>query len=279
MKELVIIGATGKLAVPIINRLVSKPIKLTALVRDVEKAKTVLPSGIDIKYGDLQDIDSLTKGLAGVGHIYLNLSSNGVPNEFQPEIDGIKNLVKAVDHESIKQVIQISGVGALRPDFHTNGTMLYTNAIRNEGFMILRHAGIPHTRMHASWFADAIPWFVSHNKFIIYGNQPNRIYWTNTVDFADQLFNAIGNEALSNSDLVIQGEYAYTMKQAAELFGENTDNALHINHQTITQELGNFGKLMEYFDQFQEQLIAESTWSLVGKPTMSFADFVKKYLN
>ncbi len=270
MKDITVIGATGRLAIPIVRSLVDKGFRVKAIVRNTEKAIVSLPSTVEILKADLEDVPDLTNALRKTEYIYLHLASKDIEADFVPEIHGIQNVVDAVDKKSIKQIIQISGVGAVRPDFHARGEIYFTNEIRRKGFSILKNCGIPFTLLHASWFLDAISWFEKDDRIIIQGKQIHPIYWTNTLDFANVLMKSIGNESAYNRDLIVQGNKALTMLEAARLFNDICRNG----KLRVEQEDDTLG-LFAYFDNFKEELIAQDTWSLVGPPALAPADFFK----
>lgn len=258
-KKVSIIGATGKLAVPIIERLVEHDVEVTAIVRDLKKAEQLLPNRVLFREASLDDVDSLKSAFEDCEYLYLNLSSPDQRASFIPEIDGIRNILEAKT-ESLKQVLQISGIGAYRADFHADNEMYFTNKIRNVGFDLFKNEELAHTILHASWFLDALPWFVSAKTLTIQGEQINPIYWTNSTHFADCLFHAIGNIETYNKDLFIQGQDAITMKEAARIYSQSMNNQLEIVIKNET--LG----LFEYFDKFKEEYIAQKTMALLNSP-------------
>ncbi len=279
MKKLTVIGATGKLAVPIINQLLKKGVEVTAIVRDLTRAHNLLPDTVQFVHADLRDIKSLTVALSGVEYLYLNLSSDDPSAEFIPEYHGIANIVKALDKSTIKQIIQISGLAAVHSDFHTSAKTFFTNDIRLKGFQLIKDSNIPHTRMHASWFLDAIPWFFKDNKVTIYGDHRYPLFWTNTVDFADQLEAAIGNERAYNADFILQGNEGLTMMDAARIFADSVKSNVEIAQLPISKELGKFGDLMSYFEEFEEQLVAQHTWDVLGTPKLNAATYFAECLD
>ncbi|HKJ40823.1 MAG TPA: NAD(P)H-binding protein, partial [Sunxiuqinia sp.] len=75
-KQLSVIGATGKLGIPMIHRLIQQGIEVTAIVRNVEKANETLPAEVKLVEGDLKDVDSLNRALKNTGTLYLNSSTH-----------------------------------------------------------------------------------------------------------------------------------------------------------------------------------------------------------
>ncbi len=272
-RKLTVIGATGKLAVPIIKRLQENSVDVTAIVRDVAKAQSVLPTGVEILAADLSDKDSLQSALQGTEYLYLNLSAGKYEDDFVPEIDGVRNVVEVAKKTPIKQILKISGIGALHPEFNVKGEIYEANKLRSVGHPILKESGIAYTIFHPSWFLNSLPWFIKDNKFMVYGKDENPFYWTNTTDFADQLTAAIGNTQAYNREFAVQGNKALTFEQAGKCFLEITNPEIQIEKQIIKKEMGAFGKLLSYYENFQEKFVADKTWALLGEPRTTLEEF------
>ncbi len=277
-RKLTIIGATGKLAIPIISRLHNNGVEITAIVRNFEKAQEVLPEGTEILVADLADKESLANALQGTEYLYLNLSVHEPNDKFVPEIDGIKNILEAAKGTPLKQILKISGIGALYPEFNTKGEVYDANEVRSIGHQLIKESGFAYTIFHPTWFLNALPWFIKDGKFVVYGNDKQAFYWTNTSDFADQITEAIGNQAAFNQDFAVQGNKSFTFKKAAKRFLEVYNPEIEIIKKPITEEMGRFGLLLNYYANFKEKFVADKTWQLLGEPNTKFQEFVTQIL-
>ncbi|MCG8581412.1 MAG: SDR family oxidoreductase [Bacteroidales bacterium] len=96
IQKIAFIGVTGNLAPFAYKELIKKGIHIKALVRDVSKIDRIadFPTEIEIHVGDLANMNSLREVLKDVDAIYLNLSTIDPKAAFQPEIDGVKNVIK-----------------------------------------------------------------------------------------------------------------------------------------------------------------------------------------
>lgn len=72
IKEVTVIGATGNLACPTIRQWIQQGLQVKVIVRDVDKARSVLPDVVQWVPGDLRDVESLRRGLEGSRHVYPN---------------------------------------------------------------------------------------------------------------------------------------------------------------------------------------------------------------
>lgn len=66
---ILITGATGQIGRQVVQQLAQRGAQVRALARDPSKAS--LPAGVDIVQGDLLDVESLRRGLAGVSTLFL----------------------------------------------------------------------------------------------------------------------------------------------------------------------------------------------------------------
>ena len=75
MKKITVIGATGMIGVPVTKQLVKAGFEVTALVRNIEKAKKLFPDGVKFVKGDLDDTKSLAEALKDADGLYVNIST------------------------------------------------------------------------------------------------------------------------------------------------------------------------------------------------------------
>ena len=286
-KTLTVIGATGNLSVPVIKRLVEKGVSVKAVVRNMEKAKELLPSTVELVYGDVENITSLNTALTGSEQVYIHLNTTsldeGLP--FHPEREGVKNIVAAAEKNNVKQLIQIGGIESLHPEFAIEGRPLITSLIRDQGMSYLKASSIPHTLLFCSFFADSFPLYVQDQLFAIIGDLKYPLYFTNTSQLADNLYNAIANSETFNRSFAIQGKESMTFTEAAERFVKHFDPGITIEkfpieaiaHMGLPEEQAKFMKhMMLFVEQLSEQNVAGKSQQVLGKPEIGFDDFIKQ---
>jgi uncharacterized protein YbjT (DUF2867 family) len=184
MKRLAVIGATGRLAPMVIKEMVDNDIYVRALVRNKEKASKLLPTSVEIVTADLEDVKSLINGLNNIDYIYLNLSTEYPNSKFQPEFDGIKNILKACEQNGIKRIFKISGLGAFRKDF-AQGKKIFANEIRIKGHDLIMQSGVAYTFFHPSWFMESLElMFQKGNKLNGFKPIKHPIHWIAGKDYA-----------------------------------------------------------------------------------------------
>lgn len=284
MKKIAVIGATGRLAPVVINEMVKNGFKVRALVRDPEKARKLLPTQTDIVEANLQDVASLSKGLKDTDCVYLNLSTDHPNSKFQPEFDGIRNILKACEKNHVKRIFKISGLGAFRKDF-AQGKTIFVNEIRSKGHALIKQSNIPYTFFHPSWFMESLGlMFQKGNK--LNGFKPIKfpIHWIAGEDYAKMVVNAMKNDYEGNKDYVMQGPESITMHDALVRYSKTFSPNLKVSETPISliKFIGVFvpkfkiiGMMGEYFKNFKEEFIADQTWNELGRPTLTIETFRK----
>ncbi len=106
-------GAGGETGRRIVQELVARNIPVRALVRDVEKARGILPAGIELVEGDVLKPESLT---AALGDSTVLLCATGAKPSFDPtgpykvDYEGTKNLVDAAKVKGIEHFVLVSSL-------------------------------------------------------------------------------------------------------------------------------------------------------------------------
>ncbi len=68
--KLLVTGATGKIGNAVAKRLADRGDEVVALVRNVAKARELLPAGIELAQGDVTDPDSLRRAVDGAEGVF-----------------------------------------------------------------------------------------------------------------------------------------------------------------------------------------------------------------
>jgi len=113
----VITGATGNIGKRISELLLSKGEKVRVIGRSQEKLKALVDKGAEAAAGKLEDLEFLTKAFRGAKAVFvmippkLDAEDEG---KFQDQIG--ESLVKAIHKSGVKQVVNLSSVGADRSE-------------------------------------------------------------------------------------------------------------------------------------------------------------------
>ncbi len=144
---ILVTGATGNNGSEIVKQLVAAGAPVRALVRNPEKAAAMLPSGVEIVQGDLNDIASLDVALQGIDRAML-VSSYA---ENQVELQG--NLIKAAQQTDGPHIVKFSVLGADPDGF---GSVLRWHGQTEKE---LEASGLPYTHLRPNSFMQNLLMF------------------------------------------------------------------------------------------------------------------------
>ncbi|GAC1394021.1 MAG: complex I NDUFA9 subunit family protein [Ktedonobacteraceae bacterium] len=119
---LLITGATGYIGRHLVQRLVSQGERPRCLVRDITRAKTILPSDkVEFVEGDTTQPHTLHAAVQGIDtivHAAFITADHKAPTSNYYEntnVNGTANLIKAAQDAGVKRIIEIGGLGT-KPD-------------------------------------------------------------------------------------------------------------------------------------------------------------------
>lgn len=155
---IIVTGATGQFGSKAIDHLLKKgvnPSEISALVRDVEKAKSLADRGIELRVGDYNDHESLINAFQGLDKLLL-VSSNdrqAIENRTSQHI----NVINAAKEAQVKHIIYTSFVR--RPHFGDSAIAAFQNShVQTEE--ALKKSGINYTILQNGIYLEMIPVFV-----------------------------------------------------------------------------------------------------------------------
>lgn len=290
-KKITVIGGTGNLGVPVVKNLMSLGFPVKVIARNLRKAEQIfghLPN-LEIVEGDLCDKLSLKQALQGTTYLYLNLSSQATKLDisFASEREGMQNIVASVDQSSIRQIIMISGLGALDNHSQPGSFEFVPNIIRKQGQRILKDSGIPYTILHCSWFIDSFLFYRRNDTYTVIGNNVDPIYFTNCYDYTINVVHALDNKAALFQEFPIQGREGIVHSEAARRFYDEYDpsSKVKVLPSWLLNTMASFSKEMkfvkhmaDYTQQCPESFLAEEfgTYRILGNPELDTKGYASK---
>ncbi len=106
-------GATGQTGRQVVKELVKRNIPVQALVRDLDKAKSVLPTEAELVLGDVLQLSSLKAAM--VDSTVIICATGAAPSfnplgPYQVDFEGTKNLVDAAKTSGINHFVHVSSL-------------------------------------------------------------------------------------------------------------------------------------------------------------------------
>lgn len=140
-------GATGQTGRRIVAELVKQNIPVRALVRDLEKAREILPAEAELVWGDVLQPESLR---TAIGDSTVLISATGAAPSFDPtgpykvDYEGTKNLVDLAKSSGVQQFVMVSSLCVSRL-FHPLNLFWLILVWKKQAEDYLRASGLSYT--------------------------------------------------------------------------------------------------------------------------------------
>ena len=284
-KNITVFGATGLIGVPVTKALLKTGFKVTALVRDVDKARQMFPTGVHFIKGDLNNKTAIAEATKTAEGVYINLNStfNDKENEFNAEREGLDNIISVLKNSSIKQVAFLSSF--LARDYKGSWWVM---KMKKEAISKVKNSGLHYTIFYAASFMENLENSMRDGKKINTIGKPDSklSWWIASEDFANQVAKAFTLERAIGKEYSIQGLKGLTTTNAIQTYVKNyKKEQLKIANLPIGigKFLALFVKplkfaipLIETINNDNEKFEAEQTWKELGKPQIDIESFAKK---
>ncbi len=280
VNKIAVIGATGMLGLPVTAKLLKAGFEVTALVRDQERARRILPEQTKVVQADIRDIASLKYGLKGQDAVYLNLSvaPTARKSDFHAEGEGVKNIIEAAHFNGLKRTGYLSAI--IRDSTENDWWILdvWRNAIGQ-----IKGSGIPYTIFYPTNFMETIAQRHVVGGFVaLVGKARFANYWIAGDDYGAQVARSFQSESSANREYVIQGPEAMTYDEATVRFAKSSKDrmrvvkvplgllrCLGVVSRTADFHAHMMGTVLRYPEIFR----AAETWAELGKPSMTIEEF------
>jgi hypothetical protein len=289
MNKIAIIGATGMLGQPVTHQFINAGFKVSILVRNAEKAKKLFGTSVQIFKGDLSDIDSIGQFLHGQDQLYLNLSvePDSGKNDFQPEREGLDNILQAIKNSSLKRIAYLSSLVHFYQG--QNNFNWWVFDIKKKAVEKIKGSGVAFSIFYPSMFMECFDKgaYRQGNNIMLAGTSKYKMFLIAGNDYGKQVVNA-HLMVSGNHEYIIQGQEGYIADDAAKFYIDNyhkTKVKIMKMPISIMKFFGMFTNKFNYgahivdaLNNYPENFEAEKTWQDLGKPQTKFIDYIKNSL-
>jgi uncharacterized protein YbjT (DUF2867 family) len=272
--KILIIGATGLLAQPAIQHLYKAGFTLRLFSRSVNES--MFKNSHEIVQGDVFNAEDLDKAVAGCDAIHITLAQ-------LDEDLATKAIIKAAKKHNIKLISMVSGCTVSEEN---RWFKMIDNKWKAEQTLI--NSGIPYMIFRATWFFESLHLFIRNGRASMMGEQPNPYRWIAADDFARMVARAYAEKKARNKVFFIFGPQKLMMKDVLEKYVETIHPEIKkvsiaplwmmkiIGFLSGNEQLKMAVGLFAYFQKVQELGDAEETNALLGKPEITFAQWLAK---
>ncbi len=262
--KVLVIGASGMLARPVINQLDKAGFDLRLFSRTVNQA--MFSKKYEIIQGDVFKPTDLENAMDGSDTVHISLSDVN-------EALAVRAIVKSAQEKGTKLISYISGC---------------TVAEQNRRFKVIENkylaeqtiirSGIPYMIFRPTWFFESLGYMVRNGKAMMLGKQPNPWHWVAAGDFARMVATAYQKPEARNHIFYIHGPESLLMKDALEEYCLKMHPSIRrvssvpiglikvIAILSGNKQLRDTASLFAYFEKAKEMGNPEETNNILGKP-------------
>ncbi|HEX8530848.1 MAG TPA: NAD(P)H-binding protein [Cytophagales bacterium] len=282
IRKIAVIGATGMLGKPVTLQLAAAGFEVTALVRDPEKAGTLLPPSVKRVRADVKDANSLKQALAGQDALYLNLSVAQTEKQsaFHAEGEGLRNALAAARENRLRRVSYLSSIVMRYP------TDWWVFALKRRAVEDIKALGLPYTLFYPTQFMETLDGrTMAGNRLLVVGQAQYPNCWIAAEDYGRQVANDFKNNASTNREYVVQGPEPILTGDAAERFVKayrkkpvavtKLSLAPFKLLRTLSPRFRYGYEIINALNCYPETFQAQNTWDDLGKPVIKLEDYAR----
>jgi uncharacterized protein YbjT (DUF2867 family) len=274
--KILVIGASGLLAGPVIRKLDEKGFDLRLFSRTVNPSMFI--NDYDIVKGDLFNTDDLDKAMSNCDAVHISIST----------VDDVKATAAIIETAKKKGIRHISLISGCTVSEENRWFRFIDDKFTIEQ-MIIR-SGIPYYIFRPTWFFESLGMFVRNGKATILGRQTELYHWVAADDLGRMVANAFVSDEVENGIYYVYGPEKYSMKEMLEKYCSKIHPEIKsvsetpipilkaIAFVTGNKQLKFAASLFSYFKKVSEPEIPEEDLARLGKARIDFDSWIASKL-
>jgi uncharacterized protein YbjT (DUF2867 family) len=276
-----ITGSTGNVGRGVVEQLHKEGHDVRALVRDASRAK-LLPDGVDIAVGNLDDADSVATALRGVDSVFLMHAGAGTT---QTQI-----MIDAARGAGVNRILLLSSIGArLIP---LGGHIPATLAARED---LLRESGLDVTYLRPNGFMSNALWWadgIRTTNRVVDATDPGRQTVVDPDDIARVAALVLTQDGHVGHGYILNGPEALTAREQVEILSDvlgRTIDFVDVTPEQFAQDSIERGTPVELAEAMQHLnelfragragVIADDIENLTGVAPRTFRDWCESHVD
>ncbi len=271
--KVLVIGASGLLAGPVIRKLDEKGFDLRLFSRSVNPSMFV--NDYDIVRGDLFNPSDLEKAMNGCDAVHISIST-------PDDVKAVAAIVEMAKKKGIRFVSLISGCTVSEEN---RWFKFIDDKMRIE--QMVMQSGLSWFIFRPTWFFESLGMFVRNGKASVLGKLTDRYHWVAADDMGKMVAEAYSTPGAENRVYFVYGPERYTMKEMLEKYSK----VLHPEIKTVSEtpllplkiiafltgnrKLKFAASLFSYFGKVKEPEVPEADLAILARPATDFDAWVR----
>ena len=272
LSRILVLGGSGMLGQPVVNRLTDKGYTVRLLTRNARKTKEVFGDTVEISEGTAMNRDDIRAALEGNDAVHINLSP-------ATEYAAMRNVVDLAQN----QVERICYVSATTLSEENRWFDRVDVKMRTEE--LLANSGIQHVIFRPTWVMETLLNFISGNRaVVIQGKNPPALHFFAAEDFGRIVSASFEDDRALGKRLYVYGPEAITLNDAMERFAASCFPDAKVMRWKLWQariaaklmrneSLAEVTELIAYLDKAGEHGDPSEANALFGAPTITLDEW------
>ncbi|MDJ0496311.1 MAG: NAD(P)H-binding protein [Acidimicrobiia bacterium] len=271
--RILVIGATGLLGRPVVNRLTEGGQAVRILTRSVDKAHTMFGGAVEVTQGSATDIDDVRSAMQGCDAVHINLTP-------------------ATEYIATKNVIEVADGNLGRLGYVSATTLseelrwFHRVDVKMRTEQLVRDSGLPYAIFCPTWVMETLQNFVRGGKWALSvdGKNPPQLHWFAAADFGRMVAASYEDGRALGQRLFVYGPEGVTIGDAMDRFAATCYPEARVVHLKVWQarllaklirntELAEVAELIGYLDTAGEFGEPEIANELYGAPAITLDDW------
>lgn len=271
--RILVIGGTGLLGRPVVERLTEGGHTVRILTRSVGKTKGMFGDTVEVAEGSATDIDDVRSAMAGCDAVHINLTP-------------------ATEHTATRHVIEVAE-GRLARLGYVSATTLSEDKrwfdrvdVKMRTEQLVRDSGLPHVIFCPTWVMETLQNFIRSDKWALAvdGKNPPLLHFFAAADFGRMVAASYEDDRALGKRLFIYGPEGITIGNAMDRFVAACYPKARVVHLKVWQaqllakvirnaELAEVTELIAYLDTAGEHGEPALANELYGAPAITLDDW------
>ncbi|UCG86068.1 MAG: NmrA family NAD(P)-binding protein [Gemmatimonadota bacterium] len=275
-RQILVLGATGMLGQPVVRCLAEHGNHVRVLARNVDKARRMFGSSVEIVEGSALDRDSVRTAISGCHAVHISLTQ-------ESELTATQHVVDLTPGTTIERIAYISATTACEENrwFEVIDVKMRTEEI-------LGSSGIPHTVFCPTWVMETLPNFIHGDRAaVILGRKPPALHFFAAADFGRMIAASYDDDRALGKRLFIHGPEGITLANALERFVDACHPEIKLMRMKLWQArlfatltgrkgLSYVTRLIAYFDKVGELGDPTEANALFGAPSKTLGQWLEE---
>jgi len=271
--KVLVLGAGGMLAKPVVEQLDKKGFELRLFSRNVNPSLFI--NDYDIVRGDVFKPYDLDKAVEGCDAIHISLSK-------LDEKKATEAIVLAAKKHRIQLISMVSGATVSEE----NRWFPFIDT-KSQAEQLIINSGIPYMIFRPTWFFESLELLIRDGKAMMIGDQPNPYHWVAADDFGRMVAEAYSKKEAANRTFYVYGPQSFLMKDILEKYCDVFYPEIKkvsvtpisllkwIAFLSRNRELKSATQLFSYFQKVKEPEITSNAGGLLCMPETTFEKWLK----